>query len=258
MTIAMSPDVLNAPHGLDEFRMTAPREIATMLRRLCENSVQLDLNASDGGVVRGTVWAVDAARGSVGFNVDPNNAALPGILERDKAVVVGLLDNVRLQFDVTRLVLVHGVRTSMLNCGYPRELFRFQRRGAYRVRPLLRAASVPRVGSVPMARINLVDLAGGQIALRVLDVSIGGCALFMPDDTPPMPADGLMREVQIDLDADTHVQADLQLHHVTSLDPELRGVRLGCEFVRADPAALRTLQRFIDLTQKRGKLLALD
>ena len=35
-------------------------------------------------------------------------------------------------------------------------------------------------------------------------------------------------------------------------------MRLGCEFVRAGGDALRALQRFIDQTQKRGKLLALD
>jgi len=34
-------------------------------------------------------------------------------------------------------------------------------------------------------------------------------------------------------------------------------VRLGCEFMRADASALRSLQRYIDLTQKRGKLLSL-
>ena len=35
-------------------------------------------------------------------------------------------------------------------------------------------------------------------------------------------------------------------------------MRLGFEFVRPGGDALRTLQRFIDLTQKRGKLMALN
>jgi len=33
-------------------------------------------------------------------------------------------------------------------------------------------------------------------------------------------------------------------------------VRLGCEFVHADAATLRALQRFIDLTQKRSRLMS--
>ena len=46
-------------------------------------------------------------------------------------------------------------------------------------------------------------------------------------------------------------------NNVTSLGADAKGVRLGCEFVRADPFALRSLQRYIDQTQKRGKLLSL-
>jgi hypothetical protein len=62
--------------------------------------------------------------------------------------------------------------------------------------------------------------------------------------------------VQIELDADTRFMVNLRLQHITSLNADSQGVRLGCEFVRADAAALRSLQRFIDLTQKRGKLLS--
>ncbi len=35
-------------------------------------------------------------------------------------------------------------------------------------------------------------------------------------------------------------------------------MRLGFEFLRPGGDTLRTLQRFIDLTQKRGKLMALN
>jgi c-di-GMP-binding flagellar brake protein YcgR len=63
--------------------------------------------------------------------------------------------------------------------------------------------------------------------------------------------------VEIELDADTRFHVDLRLQHVTSLNGDGNGVRLGCEFVRVDPAAQRALQRFIDQTQKRGKLLSL-
>jgi c-di-GMP-binding flagellar brake protein YcgR len=249
-TMPMPLDALGSlPGGLDEFRITAPREIAAMLRQLCDGSVQLNLNASDGSVVSATVWTMDAERGSLGFNVDPADPALNMLLECDEVVVVGYLDNVKLQFDVGNLVLVHGPRACVLTCGYPRELFRFQRRSAYRVRPLLR--------SVPVARVRHTDIAEMQLALRVLDVSIGGCALFLPDDVPPMQVGGVMNQVQIDLDADTRFHVNLRLQHVTSLNADSHGVRLGCEFVRADSNALRSLQRYIDQTQKRGRLLSL-
>jgi len=250
-TMPMPLDALGAaPGGLDEFRITSPREIAAMLRLLCDGSVQMNLNASDGSVVSATVWTMSAERGEIGFNVDPGDPALHALMESGDCVVVGYLESVKLQFDVSNLVLVRGARASVLTCNYPREAFRFQRRNAYRVRPLLR--------SVPYARVRHTDIADMQLSLRVLDVSIGGCALFLPDDVPPMQVGGVVNQVQIDLDADTRFHVNLRLQHVTSLNSESRGVRLGCEFVRADSNALRTLQRFIDLTQKRGKLLSIN
>jgi c-di-GMP-binding flagellar brake protein YcgR len=246
----MPLDALGAtPGALDDFRITAPREIAAMLRQLADGNVELYLNAADGSVVHATIWTLDAERGSLGLNVDADDPALQAVLECEEVVVVGYLDSVKLQFDAHNLVLVRGARASVLNCALPRELFRFQRRSAYRVRPVLRSS--------PVARVRHTEIAEMQLALRVLDVSIGGCALFLPDDVPTMQPGVVLNQVQIELDADTRFHVNLRLQHVTSLNSESHGVRLGCEFVRADATALRALQRFIDQTQKRGRLLSI-
>jgi hypothetical protein len=50
----------------------------------------------------------------------------------------------------------------------------------------------------------------------------------------------------------------VRLQHVTALNPDSKGVRLGCEFVNANAGTLRSLQRFIDQTQKHRRLMALD
>jgi len=92
----------------------------------------------------------------------------------------------------------------------------------------------------------------------VLDVSIGGCALFLPEDVPMLEPGVLLNGVDLDLDADTHIVAPLRLQHVTSLHLEARGVRLGCELVNASNESLRALQRYIDQTQKRRRLMVLD
>jgi len=246
----MPLDALGAtPGALDDFRITAPREIGAMLRQLADGNVELYLNAADGSVVHATIWTLDAERGSLGLNVDADDLALQAVLECEEVVVVGYLDSVKLQFDAHNLVLVRGARASVLNCALPRELFRFQRRSAYRVRPMLRSS--------PVARVRHTEIAEMQLALRVLDVSIGGCALFLPDDVPTMQPGVVLNQVQIELDADTRFHVNLRLQHVTSLNSESHGVRLGCEFVRADATALRALQRFIDQTQKRGRLLSI-
>ena len=251
-TMPMPLDALGAaPGGLDEFRITTPREIGAMLKLLVDGNIQLNLNSADGSVVSATLWTADPTRGSIGFSVNPDDPALHALVECQEAVIVGYLDSVKLQFDASDLVLVRGNRTCVLNCGWPREMFRFQRRGAFRVRPLLR--------STPTARFRFgVGTAEREFALRVLDVSIGGCALFLPAEMPSINPGALLARVQIDLDADTRFDVDLRLHHLTSINADAKGVRLGCEFVRPDGTVQRTLQRFIELTQKRGKLLALN
>jgi flagellar brake protein len=238
------------PSGLDEFRITTAREIGAMLKLLVDGSVQLALSTSTGSVVSATLWSADQARGTIGLCVDPDDPALQALLDCQEAVIVAYLDSVKLQFDAAQPVLVRGARSSVLSCGWPREMFRFQRRSAFRVRPLLRSA--------PMARFRHDSGAGEhEFALRLLDVSIGGCALFLPDEMPVIQPGTLLSPVQIDLDADSRLHADLRLQHLTAINAEAHGVRLGCEFVRADATVQRTLQRFIDLTQKRGKLLTL-
>ena len=246
----MPLDALGAgPSGLDEFRISAPREIAAMLRQLMDGNVTVYLNTSDGTVLHATVWTMDTERDTLGFSIDVDDTSLPALQQSQEVVVVGYLDNVKLQFDMQDLVLVRGPRASVLSGAMPREMFRFQRRAAYRVRPVNRG---------PIARLRHTDIAEMQLSLRVLDVSLGGCALLLPLDVPPMQLGGVMNQVQIELDADTRFLVNLRLQHVTSLSADAQGVRLGCEFVRADAGALRALQRFIDLTQKRGRLLSLN
>ena len=241
---------MNDNDALDEFRVSSPREIQGMLKQLLDGSVQLNLNASDGSVFSSAIWTLDSTRGTIGFNADPTDPALQALLECDDVVVVGYLDNVKLQFDVHDLVLVHGNRASVLSCPAPRVIYRFQRRNAFRVRPVVRAS--------PVARIRHPEMPEQEFTLRVIDISIGGCAVFLPEDVPTMAAGVMLAGVSIELDIDTRLEVAMRLQHVTAINAEARGVRLGFEFKRIGGDSLRSLQRFIDLTQKRGKLMALN
>jgi len=243
-------DGLNHDCALDEFRVSAPREIQTLLRQLIDGSVLLNLNASDGSVFTSAIWTMDAARGTIGFNADPADPAMQTLLESDEATVVGYLDSVKLQFDVHDLVLVHGNKASVLSCPEPKVMYRFQRRNAFRVRPLIRTS--------PTARLRHPAMPESELALRVIDLSIGGCAMFLPDDVPTMSAGVILNDVRIELDADTRLDLSMRLQHVTAINADARGLRLGFEFRRVGGDTLRVLQRYIDLTQKRGKLMSLN
>jgi c-di-GMP-binding flagellar brake protein YcgR len=234
----------------DDFRLTSAGEITRLLRELRDGNVPLSLVASGGIVYKSSLWAVNAERGTIGFCADLADSQMHALLTREDVTVVGYLDSVKLQFDVTGMVLVQGNRTRVLDCKFPLEMLRFQRRDAYRVRPLMRSA--------PTARLAHTQIGGVELTLRIIDVSIGGCALFLGDDMPAMQPGLLLERVQVDLDADTRFHTTMRLHHVTRVNAQARGMRLGFEFVYASGEAMRALQRFIDQTQKRGKLLTLD
>ena len=244
-------EALAASHGgLNEFRVVVPAEITRLLRTLADDSVLLNFNGPNGSAVAARLSTIDVAAGVLGFSADADDPQLQPLLEGDEAVVVGWLDSIKLQFDVHDLVLVHNGSRSALRCSVPREMWRFQRRNAFRVRPLLRAA--------PTATFRHPALADMRLVLRVLDMSIGGCALFLPDDVPPIAPGVQVNGVQLRLDEDTDLVVSLRLQHVTGINPESHGVRLGCEMVRPGSDVERTLQRYIDQTQKRRRLMALD
>ena len=248
-TLPAPPSALG-PGSFDDYRITGGREIAALLKRLVDASLHVSLNSPDGRSMTATLWEVDEPRGSLSFSLVADEPQLDAMVESDELAVVGWLDQVKLQFDVERLVLVHSGQALALRTAFPRELFRFQRRGAFRVKPLVR--------NLPVAKLRHPMIPDMQLSLRVLDVSLGGCALFLPDDVPPFTPGVLMNGVMIELDTDTRVSTGLRLQHVTSLNPESGCVRLGCEMVDAGHGGMRALQRYIDQTQKRRHMLALD
>jgi c-di-GMP-binding flagellar brake protein YcgR len=175
---------------------------------------------------------------------------LQRLIEVAVATCVAYLDSVKLQFDVNHLMLVRGAKVCALQGAIPSEVYRFQRRGGYRVRTTDRGS--------PTAFFRHPSMPEMQLGLRVLDVSIGGCALLVPADVPPLAAGVQIHAARIDLDADSRFDTDLLLHHVTAIQSPSRGVRLGCEFMHVAASTQRALQRYIDHTQKRRRLLSLD
>lgn len=234
------------------FRVEHPQEQLRLLRQLRDDNIPVVINGPDGAALSTSLWAVDTAQARLSFNADAQLPQLDAMVEDDEAVAVAYLESVKLQFDLQGLVLVRGAQGSTLQTRLPREIYRFQRRNAYRVRTH---------GRDPVALMRHPSMPDMQLALRVLDVSIGGCALWLPGDVPPLQAGTRIGEMTLELDADTRFPAAVVLQHVSAIgigDRSDRGVRLGCEWQRLGGAAERTLQRWIDQAQKRRRMLSLS
>jgi flagellar brake protein len=243
-----SLDALGHDDVLAEFRVTDAAEIRSLLKQLMDEVVPLNLSASDGSAYTTTLWTLDPASDRISFTADMMAHQVHDIVEADECAAVAYLDRIKVQFDVTALVLVQGHKASVLQARMPREMFRFQRRNTFRVRTIERTA--------PTASFRHPGIPDMSLALRVLDVSIGGCALLQPGNVPTLQPGAVIKGVRLSLDADTQIDAGLMLHHVTSTGAENGSVRLGCEIVGMDSSAQRALQVYIDLTQKRRRMMS--
>jgi len=240
----------DAGDAFAEFRVDAPREVQTLLRRLRDAGADLFLSAPNGAHLRSTLWTLDPARGLLSFAADAHDPQLRRLVDAGEAVAVAYLDHVKLQFDVDAPLLVHGAQACALQARLPGHLYRFQRRQSYRVRLPERSGAT--------ALLRHPGLPEMRLSLRVLDISISGCALLVPPDVPPLPPGTRVPGVRLALDALTHLDATLVLQHVTSLDGDAAGARLGCALHDLDGQAQRVLQHHIDQAQKRKRLLSID
>ncbi|MBI2731957.1 MAG: flagellar brake protein [Aquabacterium sp.] len=228
--------------------MTSSVEIQALLKQLLDARPMVTLSGPNGDSYTTLMWAAEDGRGLC-FSAEDSDDRLDALLESGEIVAVAYLDSIKLQFDLDGVVHVKGGRHSALNAQYPTVLYRFQRRAAFRVQPLATKS--------PVAKFRHPAMPDMQLALRVLDVSLSGVALFLPDNVPMIAAGVKIGQCRLDLDDDTSMDVTVVIHHVTAIHPESKGVRLGCEFVGMDWSD-RTLQHYINQTQKRRLALQAD
>jgi flagellar brake protein len=107
--------------------------------------------------------------------------------------------------------------------------------------------------AAPIALLRHPQIPDMQLELRVLDVSLTGCALLLPHDVPPIEPGTLFNRVRVELDALTLLDTGLRLHHVSSLDHRDQGMRLGCSFAGIAGDSLRALQRYVNHAQRKRR-----
>lgn len=218
-------------------------EVATLLRRLVEGDVPVNLSAAGGVRYTTALWAEDAVGGLLVFSVDAGDPRVPPLLSAGRGAAVANLDNIELRFEVHDLKLVRGRDSCALHARYPAEVYRYQRRDSFRVQPL--------DYSQPVVRFDHPAVAGLPLSLPVVDISNGGLALRLPDDVPALERSDPFDAV-LDLDGTATVHMGLR---VVRFDVHQRV--LGCEILQVAAQDARALQRYIDHTQRRRRMLVL-
>ncbi len=242
---------MTAPEATtEELRVASTAEIAAYLQQLQRESAGVLLSGPHGQSLASRIVALNAEADLIGLEIgtDPDGIS-QALVAEGEITAIAYLGPIKLQFELEAPVLVSGEQGTVLRGTLPTRLYRFQRRQSYRVQPA--GSAYPRV-----------ILPGGALpgrALRVLDISIGGLALALPPDFPALPLGRVAEGLVLELDRISALRISLLPHHVSAISSDNGGMQqLGCSFVELDASVGRSLQVYVDQTQKRRRLLKLD
>lgn len=251
MTIATQPGAAQPPADpFADYRCETPLQVLSLLCELRDTAGPVVLSSPTGHALRTTLWTVDVDSRRLSFDVEASDPALQNLVGGNECTAVAYLQKVKLQFDLDHMMVVRGPQGTALQAQLPERIYRFQRRHAFRVQTLERPASI--------AELRHPGMPDMRLALRILDVSAGGCALQLPPDVPPLPLGIVLDGVVLNLDASTRLKVKLRMQHASSLGQQADGVRLGCELLEPTAETLRLLQRYVDQLQRKRRLMALD
>lgn len=227
---------------LDDFRIGSSVEVQALLRQMQQERALVTLSTPTGDSYTTVLEAVDPHRHTVLFSAEAPER-VRALLDSNEITAVAYLDSIKVQFDIEGLVHVHGGQAgATLHARLPDVIYRFQRREAFRVQPL--------ASTSPVARFAHPGQPGELMALRVLDVSLQGVALLLPEEGPAIDSGARIEAVELDLDEEAQISCDIVIQHVTVVGNGGRGRRLGCLLAGLDPRD-RTLALYVNQTQKR-------
>ncbi len=241
--------------------MQSARDILGLLQQLCDRQVPITLTRQGAEPLICCLCSVDGAQAELQFEVSDTATQPAGevaaTLQGDALSATAYLDQIRLQFDLDGVFILSttgpaGTEPLRLRSHLPALLYRFQRRQTFRVRPTLRTPHAvlqhPQHPQHPQQAAQPVPLR-----LRILDLSLGGLALWLPPEITPFEPGSLLPTVQVELNSDTRFQAAMQLQN--SQAGGASGRQLGLSFAQINAAAERELQLYIEQTQRRARLL---
>ncbi len=234
------------------FRVTDARQRMALLREIVRGDVPLTLGAAGGPTCPSLLWALDDEPQRLHIRVAPEVAReqLQAVLGGGRIWAAGYLQAAKVQFELRELVPGPVSELRMLQAGMPAQMVHLPRRRALRVR-----RSEAQAPTVTFRHPQLSELPE---QLRVADISMTGCGLWRPSVAPPLPPGTQLRAVEVALDPEVFIVADMEVAHLTPAGRVRGGLRVGCDWRRMSPDAAETLQQWIARGRRRRDLVSLS
>lgn len=238
------------PEALARYRIGSENAIQNLLQSLVERRILVGLKTPQGkNQILSTLLSAD---GELVFDASRDHSVNRTLTESEEVLCMAQDAGIYIQFSVhnVRAQELDGINT--LVCPAPREILRIQRRETYRV-------NVP-VNDWVACQIVLTEKDGEQrsLELRVLDISIGGLTLLLPDKNTAIEPGDKLEECLLRLPGTEPMQTALKVHNkfaITGADGEIRR-RIGCSFSDLPGWQENRIQRYVFALERRQRARA--
>lgn len=219
--------------ALAPFIVRSRVEIVSALRQLRDQHLLVTLYyGDDTGFAVGSVLDVHAGADELIVDLTVDALGRQAIIAAGSLVMVGFVDNVKLQFPMGRAQVL-AASGAAFRLSLPREMLRLQRRASLRVKTPALLCRVPRGAGL------------GHHVLRVSDIGLGGLALQGPVDRVVFAVDRIIEGCELQTSSGRSVSVALRVRHIESLVGARDAERIGCEFVGMTAAVRNGLQHLI-------------
>ncbi len=243
--------LLQGSERWEQFRLGDPRQMLAALRDFCRRSVPLTVGVAGMPTVVAAIWAVDEMKNTLSFNLAPEAAShIDAIVGAPEVWAAGYLDDAKVQFECAGLRVERSATAFTLRTDVPRFVYSMPRRTAVRVK---RADAL-----APLVQFNHPIAEHARVRMRVLDISMTGCALWRAPGDLPLPPSAVVPRVQVQLDQNQGFITDMLVQHMTYGDDPRAGMRVGCAWENLPEYAAKILESWISRGRRRRELISLD
>jgi c-di-GMP-binding flagellar brake protein YcgR len=210
-----------------------------MLRQLREHNVLVNAYYdNNNGCAVTALLAVNPDFEEVVFDLPNEALATRRLLAAKGITFVAFVESIKLQFTVESASTTQFDGKPALRVRLPEQMLRLQRRDYFRVRtPIAKPAHC----LVPHG-----DDGQRYEKLRLLDISVGGCALQASAERFALKNGQDLHGCILDLPGIGGVNVGIKVRHVEPIPRDPQQLRAGCEFFDIAPQARMMLQRYVN------------
>lgn len=229
--------------GLEQFRIDGKVGVRAVLREMVDKKALLTAFARSGPTSCFVTRIVSFEGDHLVFDATTDDDRLKAVIDRDGATLVGFLDHIKVQFDVSGLRSVPEDEGRALQCPLPASLYRIQRRDAFRVRPPLEEPALCVLPTPDRTEVRYV----------IVDISVGGLALRVSDEVPRPKIGERWQRCRLELGKRAPIPCALVVRNIqVGHEGDEGAYRLGCSFESMPPEVGRAVQLFVlDVERRR-------